>query len=177
LEELGIPSVTLASLCLAFASLQLRPLARGRRVLDQAGDMDLRRLRQGRWALIAAMTVLVLTGCGQMVAALQKQNYNMTYDAVFTWAVVIAIYASVYRNLTRNFAVAVGALIVWLVVGACFVAFNISTGDRILAAADVIAELCFAVLLARLWPDIRRRRSANQAIRERGPAAVRSSSA
>jgi hypothetical protein len=176
-EELGIPSITLASLCLAFASLQLRPLARGRHAFAQASDVDFRRLRQGRWALTAAMMVLVLIGCGQLMAALEKQNYNMIYDAAFTWIVVVAIYASVYRNLTRNLSVAVGALIVWLVVGACFVAFNISTGDRILAAADLIPVLCFVVLLARLRPDIRRRRSASQAIRESGPAAIRSSSA
>ena len=176
-EGLGIPSVTLASLCLAFASIQLGPLARGRRAIDEPRGIDLRRLRQGRWALIVAMAVLVLIGCGQLAAALEKQNYNMIYDAAFTWVIVIAIYASVYRNLTRNFALAVGSLIIWLAIGACFVAFNISTGDRILAAADFIAVLCFVVLLARLWPDIRRRRSASQAIRESSPAAIRSSSA
>jgi hypothetical protein len=171
-EGLGIPTIMLASLCLAFASVQLRPLALRRRAFDPAGVIDLRRLRQGRLALISALAVLALIGCGQLAVALAKGNYNIIYDATFTWIIAVAVYVSVYRNLTRNFAVAIGSVFVWLVIGACFVAFNISTGDRLLAAADSLAELCFVALLARLWPDIRRGKSASPVVRGGAPTGL-----
>jgi hypothetical protein len=163
LEQLGIPTIMLASLCLAFASLQLRPLAR--RAFDPVSGIDLRRLRQARLALILGMAVIALIGCGQFAAALAKQNYNMIYDAALTWIIFVAIYVSVYRNLTRNFAVAIGSTVVWLVIGACFIAFNISTGNKTLVAADSLATVCLVVLLARLWPDIRGRKSTSSVAR------------
>ena len=159
-EGLGILTVTLAAICLAFAAIRLRPLARRRRIVAHVSGIDLRHLRQGRLALISAMAVLVLIGCGQFAAAVTKQNVNMIYDAAFTWVIVIAIYVSVYRNLTRNVAVAIGSIAVWLVIGICFIAFNISTGANALAAADGLVAVCLIAVLARLWPDIRGRKLA-----------------
>jgi len=158
-EGLGLLTVTLASICLAFAAIQLRPLARRRRIVAHVSGIDLRHLRQGRLAL--AMAVLVLIGCGQFAAAVTKQNVNMIYDAAFTWVIVIAIYVSVYRNLTRNVAVAIGSIAVWLVIGICFIAFNISTGANALAAADGLVAVCLIAVLACLWPDIRGRKLAS----------------
>lgn len=160
-EGLGLLTVTLASICLAFAAIRLRPLARRRRIVAHVSGIDLRHLRQGRLALISAMAVLVLIGCGQFAAAVTKQNVNMIYDAAFTWVIVIAIYVSVYRNLTRNVAVAIGSIAVWLVIGICFIAFNISTGANALAAADGLVAVCLIAVLARLWPDIRGRKLAS----------------
>jgi len=154
---------TVVLLFLSYIYGQLRPLTLRRRAQSAAEpEFDPRRRRQARFALIATLVVLVITGVGQAIYGIVNQVYiprdnssTSLADAAASLVLAGVFYATTNRNLPRNLAFVRGAIGVWAFADLFALLNNITIGARALAAVDCAIALCLAFALISLMPGLR----------------------